>query len=111
MRHRTSTGSLRPRRTAGHRLTVMSLDLDAVYRDLHANPELSFQEHRTAGIVAEALGRFGFDVTAGVGRTGVVGVLENGEGPTVLLRADMDGLPVLEATGLPYASTARGTDP
>lgn len=89
----------------------MSLDLDAVYRDLHANPELSFQEHRTAGIVAEALGRFGFDVTTGIGRTGVVGVLENGEGPTVLLRADMDGLPVLEATGLPYASTARGTDP
>src|SRR5687767_5391924 len=88
----------------------MRLDLAAVYRDLHANPELSFQEHRTAGIVAEALGRFGFAVTTGIGRTGVVGVLENGEGPTVLLRADMDGLPVLEATGLPYASTARGTD-
>src|SRR5215207_5719686 len=89
----------------------MSLDLAAVYRDLHANPELSFQEHRTAGLVAEALGRFGYTVTTGIGRTGVVGVLENGDGPTVLLRADMDGLPVLEATGLPYASTARGTDP
>jgi amidohydrolase len=89
----------------------MSFDLATVYRDLHANPELSFQEHRTAGIVAEALGRFGYTVTTGIGRTGVVGVLENGDGPTVLLRADMDGLPVLEATGLPYASTARGTDP
>lgn len=89
----------------------MSLDLSAVYRDLHANPELSFQERRTAGIVAETLGRLGFAVTTGIGRTGVVGVLENGDGPTVLLRADMDGLPVLEATGLPYASTARGTDP
>lgn len=88
----------------------MSLDLAAVYRDLHANPELSFQEHRTAGIVAETLTALGLTVTTGIGRTGVVGVLENGDGPTVLLRADMDGLPVLEATGLPYASTARGTD-
>ncbi len=88
----------------------MSLDLAAVYRDLHANPELSFQEHRTAGIVAETLNALGLSVTTGIGRTGVVGVLENGDGPTVLLRADMDGLPVLEATGLPYASTARGTD-
>ena len=88
----------------------MSLDLAAVYRDLHANPELSFQEHRTAGIVAETLTALGLTVTTGIGRTGVVGVLENGDGPTVLLRADMDGLPVLEATGLPYASTARGSD-
>jgi hippurate hydrolase len=88
----------------------MSLDLAAVYRDLHANPELSFQEHRTAGIVADALTALGLTVTTGIGRTGVVGVLENGDGPTVLLRADMDGLPVLEATGLSYASTARGTD-
>lgn len=88
----------------------MTLDLTAVYRDLHANPELSFQEHRTAGIVADALTALGMTVTTGIGRTGVVGVLENGDGPTVLLRADMDGLPVLEATGLPYASTARGTD-
>ncbi|WP_022892236.1 amidohydrolase [Agromyces subbeticus] len=88
----------------------MTLDLAAVYRDLHEHPELSFQEHRTAGIVAEALTSFGLIVTTGIGRTGVVGVLENGAGPTVLLRADMDGLPVLEVTGLPYASTARGTD-
>ncbi|WP_152360897.1 amidohydrolase [Microlunatus speluncae] len=88
----------------------MIIDLAAVYRDLHANPELSFQEHRTAGIVAAALDRLGLAVTSGIGGTGVVGVLENGAGPTVLLRADMDGLPVEEQTGLPYASTARGTD-
>lgn len=89
----------------------MAIDLASVYRDLHRNPELSFQEHRTAGIVADALRALGLDVTTGIGRTGVVGVLANGEGPTVLLRADMDALPVLEATELPYASTARGTDP
>ncbi len=88
----------------------MRLDLDAIYRDLHRHPELSFREHRTAGIVAEALRTLGYEVTEGVGGTGVVGVLVNGEGPTVLLRADMDGLPVQEETGLDYASTARGTD-
>ncbi|HEY9424996.1 MAG TPA: amidohydrolase [Microterricola sp.] len=86
------------------------LDLVAIYRDLHANPELSFQEHRTAGIVAERLGSLGLAVTTGIGQTGVVGVLENGVGSTVLVRADMDGLPVLEQTGLDYASTARGAD-
>jgi len=88
-------------------------DLEALatlYRDLHAHPELSFAEHRTAGIVAERLRALGYEVTAGVGGTGVVGVLSHGTGPTVLLRADMDGLPVLEQTGLPYASTARATD-
>lgn len=86
--------------------------LEDLYRDLHANPELSFQEHRTAGIVAEWL-RAADDVRVieGIGRTGVVGVIENGPGPVVALRADMDALPVEEATGLPYASTATGTDP
>lgn len=89
----------------------MGVDLEAIYTDLHANPELSFQEHRTAGVVADHLRSFGFDVTTGLGTTGVLGVLANGDGPTVLLRADMDALPVEEATGLAYASTARGTDP
>ncbi|MFI8509525.1 amidohydrolase [Streptomyces sp. NPDC085460] len=84
--------------------------LRAVYEDLHAHPELSFQEFRTAGIVADRLRRQGWDVTEGVGGTGVVGVLANGEGPVVLLRADMDGLPVLERTGLPYASRATAVD-
>ena len=89
----------------------MALDLEAIYTDLHRNPELSYAEHRTAGVVADHLTALGLDVRTGVGRTGVVGVLANGDGPTVLLRADMDGLPVREETGLPYASTARGTDP
>lgn len=85
-------------------------ELAALYRDLHAHPELAFAEHRTAGIVARRLRELGYQVTAGVGRTGVVGVLSHGTGPTVLLRADMDGLPVLEQTGLPYACTGRTTD-
>lgn len=89
----------------------MGVDLEGVYRDLHANPELSFQEERTAGIVAEHLRALGYEVTTGLGGTGVLGLLSNGAGPTVLLRADMDALPVEEATGLPYASTRRGTDP
>lgn len=86
-------------------------DLRALYEDLHANPELSFAEHRTAGIIADRLRSLGYDVTTGVGRTGVVGVLDNGTGPVVLCRADMDALPVTEETGLDYASTARGVDP
>ncbi|HEV7811908.1 MAG TPA: amidohydrolase [Leifsonia sp.] len=85
-------------------------DLDALYRDLHSHPELSFQEHRTAGLVAEHLRDLGLEVTTGIGRTGVVGVLANGDGPTVLLRADMDALPVLEDTGLAWASTQTATD-
>jgi amidohydrolase len=85
-------------------------ELTALYRDLHAHPELAFAEHRTAAIVAQRLGDLGYEVTTEVGRTGVVGVLRNGAGPTVLLRADMDALPVLEQTGLDYASTVRATD-
>ena len=77
-----------------------------LYRDLHQHPELSHLEHRTAAAVADRLGRAGFEVYTGVGGTGVVGILRNGDGPTVLLRADMDALPVKEDTGLPYASTA-----
>ena len=83
----------------------------ALYQDLHQHPELSFGEVRTAGIIAERLAGLGFEVTTGIGRTGVVGQLRNGDGPVVLLRADMDALPVEERTGLPYASTARGIDP
>ncbi|GEK80236.1 amidohydrolase [Agrococcus baldri] len=88
----------------------MTLDLAAIYRDLHAHPELAFQEHRTAGIVAGHLESLGYAVTTGIAGTGVVGVLSNGDGPTVLLRADIDGLPVREQTGLAYASTDRGVD-
>jgi hippurate hydrolase len=82
--------------------------LREVYRDLHAHPELSFQEHRTAGIAAGWLKDLGFEVIEGIARTGVAGVLRNGDGPAVLLRADMDALPVREATGLAYASEAEG---
>jgi amidohydrolase len=81
-----------------------------LYRDVHRHPELSHQEDRTAGLVADRLRSAGFDVHERVGGTGVVGVLRNGDGATVLLRADMDALPVLEATGLPYASEATSTD-
>ena len=84
-------------------------DLMELYRDLHANPELSFEEHETAAKLAKRMKALGFEVTEGVGRTGVVSVMRNGEGPTVMLRADMDGLPVVEQTGLPYASTVTAT--
>lgn len=86
------------------------VQLKQIYEDIHAHPELSMQEHRTAGIAAAWLRKQGYEVTEGVGGTGVVGLLRNGEGPTVLLRADMDGLPVEEATGLPYASKQKGVD-
>lgn len=84
-------------------------ELMELYRDLHANPELSFEEHETAAKLAARMRALGFEVTEGVGRTGVVSVMRNGDGPTVLLRADMDGLPVVEQTGLPYASTQTAT--
>ena len=88
----------------------MAINVDSLYIDLHQHPELSFGETRTAGIVASHLIDLRFDVTEQVGRTGVVGVLENGPGPVVYLRADMDGLPVREETGLPYASTVIAAD-
>ncbi|RXZ66268.1 amidohydrolase [Pelagerythrobacter rhizovicinus] len=75
-----------------------------LYRDLHAHPELSFEEFDTARKLAARMRDLGFAVTENVGKTGVVAVMENGEGPTVMLRADMDGLPVVEQTGLPFAS-------
>ncbi|MCT2400045.1 amidohydrolase [Novosphingobium mangrovi (ex Huang et al. 2023)] len=78
------------------------------YRDLHAHPELSFQEVRSAAVMARAAREAGFEVTEKVGKTGIVAVLKNGPGPTVLIRADMDGLPVTEQTGLPFASKQRG---
>src|SRR4051812_12776143 len=81
-----------------------------LYPDVPQHPELSHKETRTAGLVADRLRRAGFEVHEGVGGTGVVGVLRNGDGATVLLRADMDALPVREATGLPYASEVTTTD-
>lgn len=85
-------------------------ELETIYQDLHSHPELSMQEIRTAGIAADYLAAYGFEVSRGVGGTGVVGILRNGSGSTVMLRADMDALPVAEATGLPYASTVKARD-
>jgi hippurate hydrolase len=104
-----------PTQTGASTVVLASLgslvpDLEALYKDVHAHPELSMQETRTAGLVADRLGAAGFDVTTGVGKTGVVGVLRNGDGPTVMLRADMDALPVQEASGADYASTVTTTD-
>jgi amidohydrolase len=103
--------------TENSRITAVLAGLDDIrgwqeefYRDLHQHPELSHQEHRTAARIAERLGATGFEVHKGVGGTGVVAVIHNGDGPTVLLRADMDALPVKEATGLAYASTTTATD-
>jgi amidohydrolase len=85
-------------------------DSESLYKDVHSHPELSMQEKRTAALAAEHLRAAGFEVTEQVGTTGVVGVLRNGDGPTVMLRADMDALPIAEQTGLPYASTVTATD-
>lgn len=80
-------------------------DLRALYVSLHQHPELAFQETQTSATLAERLRTAGYEVTTGVGRTGVVGVLRNGPGPTVMMRTEMDALPVEEKTGLPFAST------
>ena len=79
--------------------------LRAIYEQLHSHPELSFMEVNSAALIARELRALGLDVTEKVGRMGVVGVLRNGPGPTVLVRADMDGLPIKENTGVSYAST------
>lgn len=85
-------------------LDALLPELEEVYKDLHRHPELSMREVRTAKIAADYLQRYGYEVTREIGVTGVVGVLHNGEGPVVMLRADMDALPMAEATGLPYAA-------
>ena len=79
-------------------------DIEAFYIDLHRNPELAFQEVRTAGKLAEFTKALGYEVTTGVGKTGIVAVMKNGPGPTVMLRTELDALPVEEKTGLPFAS-------
>jgi amidohydrolase len=92
-------------------LATVSAAMADVYRDLHRHPELSFAEHRTSRMIIEHLSALGIETLTGLGGTGVVGVVRNGAGQTVMLRADMDALPVLEETGLDYASAARGNDP
>jgi len=85
-------------------------NLEDLFLHFHANPELSNREFKTAKRLAEEIRAFGFEVTEGVGGTGIVAIMKNGPGPTVMLRADMDGLPVEEQSGLPYASKARQVD-
>src|ERR1700730_970124 len=101
------TGSPDP---ALRNLETVLPELEAFYKDVHSHPELSMQETRTSALAADRLRAVGFEVTAGVGKTGVVGLLRNGDGPTVMLRADMDALPVKEETGLPYGSTVTVKD-
>src|SRR5689334_11047501 len=83
---------------------------EGIYRTVHQHPELSNQEVKTAAMAAGALREAGYEVHDQIGTTGVVGVLRNGEGPSVLARADMDALPMREQTGLPYASTDQEDD-
>lgn len=85
-------------------------NLEALFTHFHQNPELSHREFKTAERLAAEIGAFGYDVTEGVGGTGIVAVMENGDGPTVMIRADMDGLPVKEDSGLSYMSTATQED-
>ena len=80
--------------------------LVSIFKHLHANPELAFQEVKTAALVAKEFKELGYETHTGIGKTGVVGILKNGPGPTIMFRGDMDGLPVREATGLPWASKA-----
>src|SRR5258705_13906799 len=80
-------------------------DLQGLYQDIHRNPELAFQEVQTAAKLAARLEALGFEVTAGVGRTGIVGLLKNGAGPVVMLRTELDARPVAGKTGAPFAST------
>ncbi|MES2903409.1 MAG: amidohydrolase [Pseudomonadota bacterium] len=93
--------------TIGEAVKADMPSLMAMYRDFHANPELSMQEVRTPAKLAAEMKKLGFTVTEKVGKTGVVAVLKNGAGPTLMIRADMDGLPIVEQTGLPYASKVR----
>lgn len=81
--------------------------LEVLYKDLHANPEIAFQEVRTAGKLAEEMRKLGFEVTEKIGGTGLVAIYKNGAGPTVLVRTELDALPMEEKTGLPYASKAK----
>ena len=83
--------------------------LDALYKDIHSHPELGFQETRTAALLAAQMRTLGFEVTEHVGKTGVVAIYHNGPGPIVMIRTELDALPMQEKTGLPYASTAKQT--
>jgi metal-dependent amidase/aminoacylase/carboxypeptidase family protein len=82
-------------------------DIETLYIDLHRNPELAFHEQRTAATLAARVKALGYEVTTGVGGTGIVAILKNGAGPVVMLRTELDALPIEEKTGLPFASTVK----
>lgn len=108
-----STQALSPELT---KQVIQSVDKDSerlksIFKDFHQHPELGMMETRTAGIVAKELKALGYEVETGIGKTGVVGIMRNGDGPVVLYRGEMDALPVKETTGVPYASTAVATQP
>src|SRR5246127_4158211 len=105
-----NTNETNPSELALRNLEGLLPDLTEFYKLVHSHPELSMQETRTAKLAADRLRAAGYEVTTGVGKTGVVGLLRNGDGPTVMLRADMDALPIQEATGLPYASKVTMKD-
>ncbi len=99
-----------PSRGTVPEVAALEPELEALYKDLHQHPELGFQETRTSAELATRLRALGFEVTTGVGKTGLVALLRNGPGPTVMLRTELDALPVEEKTGLPFASTATAID-
>ncbi|HAV44513.1 MAG TPA: amidohydrolase [Halomonas sp.] len=99
------TGRLNLKCAISTQLEAAFEDIQSLYRQLHKSPELPFQEHKTSARLANALDSFGYEVTRGIGGTGVVALLRNGEGPTVMLRSDMDALPIKEETGLDFASS------
>jgi metal-dependent amidase/aminoacylase/carboxypeptidase family protein len=106
-----AAGTLQERTAAvNDKITAEFSDLLAFYKERHAHPELSLQEEQTSARLAKELKDLHFEVTTEFGGHGVVGVLKNGQGPTVLVRTDMDALPVVEQTGLPYASKVRTRD-
>src|SRR5258708_3036449 len=91
-------------------IAALEPELESLYRDLHEHPELAFHEQRTAAALADRLRALGFEVTTQVGGTGLVAILRNGSGPVVMLRTELDALPIEEKTGLPFASHAKGLD-
>jgi hippurate hydrolase len=91
----------------GAQVTAIYPDVEKLYIDLHQNPEIAFHEQRTAATLAARVKALGYDVTTGVGGTGIVAILKNGPGPVVMLRTELDALPMEEKTGLPFASTVK----
>jgi metal-dependent amidase/aminoacylase/carboxypeptidase family protein len=92
-------------------IAALEPELESLYRDLHEHPELAFHEERTAAALADRLRVLGFEVTTQVGGTGLVAILRNGSGPVVMLRTELDALPIEEKTELPFASKAKGLIP